>query len=405
MKLTPYDEFPVHQSPYPFSYIPSTDYSWDEGYYWGLFSPDTQVVLAAGMRLNPNTDMIGGYAMLNDKGRQFTLRFSRCWRRDFSLSVGPFTFKIVEPLKSMQLKLATNESGLSFDVTWEGVCPPYLQNHQLAESRGRRTTDQSRYSQAGLGEGWIKWEGREYSVRRDSWTGARDHSWGLYAERPPLGPPRSLLPPGQSTGPRRAMHLWILFRTPEFSGFLDYHETAEGKPCPGGDVFSGPFNGHIHKGWKAEEPIVLESVTRDFRYRKGTRVLDAATLTIIDRQGGRWILHFDIAALPWLPMTFGYTPGSWKDGGTFHTYHGSEELALEWDEIDTSVQPFRYEPYNVRGEGARDTFGFGIDYDKPVHGIEYMSRLTLTAPDGTVHKGAAQVEHFINGRYEPYGFE
>ena len=36
--LTPYDEFPVHQASRPFSYIPSTDYNWDDGYYFGVQS-------------------------------------------------------------------------------------------------------------------------------------------------------------------------------------------------------------------------------------------------------------------------------------------------------------------------------------------------------------------------------
>ena len=64
MKLTPYDEFPVHQAPHPFSYVPSTDYNWDDGYYWGVFDPAIGVVLAMGLRVNPNTDMIGGYDLL-----------------------------------------------------------------------------------------------------------------------------------------------------------------------------------------------------------------------------------------------------------------------------------------------------------------------------------------------------
>lgn len=404
MELTPYDEFPVHQAPYPFSYVPATDYSWDDGYYWGLFNPETRVVLALGLRVNPNTDMIGGYAMLNDNGNQFTVRFSRCWRRDFSLTVGPFTFEIIEPLKSMRLKMAQNDSGLSFDIVWEAACPAYLETHHLAMVRGRRTTDQSRYSQPGVAHGWIRRDDNDYRVDRESWSGARDHSWGLYAERPPLGPDPMLLPPKAADGPGRAMHLWILFRSPQFSGFLDYHETAEGLPCPTGDVFSGPFNGHIYPGWSGP-PIVLASITRDFQYKSGTRILVGAILTVLDESGAKWILKFDITALPWFPLTFGYTPGSWKDGGTFHTYHGSEQLALEWEELDCSVQPFRYEPYRVSGNAARDSFGFGIDSDKPVHGIEYMARLTLTAPDGSRYLGAAQVEHFIKGPYKPYGFD
>ena len=37
--LSKYDDYPVHQSPYPVSHTPSTDFSFDEGYMWGAASP------------------------------------------------------------------------------------------------------------------------------------------------------------------------------------------------------------------------------------------------------------------------------------------------------------------------------------------------------------------------------
>lgn len=44
--------------------------------------------------------------------------------------------------------------------------------------------------------------------------------------------------------------------------------------------------------------------------------------------------EFPVHQAPWVVQTMGYHPGSWSDGGTFFTYHGSEELALEWDQFD-----------------------------------------------------------------------
>src|SRR4029453_3935221 len=60
--LSPYDEYPVHQSPYPISYVPATDYAWDEGYFYGVYSADAQVLMLTGMRINPNADVIGRHA-------------------------------------------------------------------------------------------------------------------------------------------------------------------------------------------------------------------------------------------------------------------------------------------------------------------------------------------------------
>lgn len=402
--LTPYDEFPVHQTPHAFSYMPSTDYNWDEGYWFGVFSPDEKVFLGIYVRINPNTDMIGGCALLNVAGVQTTLRFSRCWRRNFELEVGPFRMRFEEPLRKIRLTLDENDSGLCFDLLWEGTSPAFLEEHHVAMRRGRRTTDQTRYSQPGKASGWIQLRKRRWDVKPETWSGSRDHSWGLYAERPPLSPVDSWLPPRpKDEGPQRALRFWTCFRTEPWSGFFHVHETADGVQTKMNDVFGTPFGGRVFKGW-SEQPIELVSGRHEMEFQSGTRILKKTVFTLQDAAGATWRQIFEPAAPPWVVQTMGSTPGSWKDGGTFHTYHGSEELALEWDEFDFSVQPFQYTPYKVRGEGARDTFGLGVAGSQ-VHGLEYLARVTTHAPDGSVSTGAAQIECFIAARYTPYGFE
>jgi hypothetical protein len=400
--LTPYDEFPVHQAPHPFSVVPSTDYGWDDGYFFGVFNPEEQVFLATGARVSPNTDMIGGYALLNVAGRQTTVRFNRCWRRDFSLRIGPHRIDIVAPLRTIRLALGDNDSGLTFDLLWEASSPAYLEEHHTAENRGRRSTDQSRYTQAGRATGWIQLHGRRWEVTPRLWTGSRDHSWGLYADRPPLAPAAALLPPREETGPRRALRFWTIFRSEPYSGFYHLHETADGVQTRMNDVFGTPFAGAICSGLE-EQPLELAAATHELELAPGTRLLKRAHLRLQDRRGGLWQQTFEVVSPPWFPQTLGYHPGSWKDGGTFFTYHGSEELALEWDELDLSVQPFAYTPYRVTGQAARSPFGEGatVGGSTQAQGVEYLTRVTTRAPDGSTHLGAAQVELFINGPYHP----
>jgi hypothetical protein len=402
--LTPYDEFPVHQAPHPFSHVPSTDYSWDDGYYFGVFSPADKVFLAIGLRVNPNTDMVGGYALMNVGGQQLTVRFSRCWRGNYDLSVGPFSIKFVEPLRTIRLVLEINDSGLAFDLLWEGASPAFLEDHHVSTTRGRNSTDQTRYSQPGSASGTIKLRDRVFNVENVGWSGSRDHSWGLYAGRPPLSPAPSLLPPVRRDGPQRASRFWTIFRTGDYSGFYHMHESADGVQVKINDVFGTPFGGRMFKGW-GEETIELVTGTHELVIETHARILKSARVSMVDSLGRSWIQEVTIATPPWVTMTMGYTPGSWKDGGTFATYHGSEELAFEWDEFDFSHQPMPYAPYMVSGEAASDTFGLGLDYAKPVHGIEYLGEITTIAPDGSRHSGAGQVEFFINGRYAPLGLE
>src|SRR5690606_11759983 len=129
-------------------------------------------------------------------------------RRLADAVIGPLSYRFTEPLKKIQLTLAENVSLLSFDLEWKGTIPAFEEQHHSAENRGRKTTDQTRYSQVGVVNGHIMFDGQRIDVTEEHWTGDRDHSWGLYAERPPLGPPKWLLPPKLAQGKQRAFRFW-----------------------------------------------------------------------------------------------------------------------------------------------------------------------------------------------------
>jgi len=62
----------------------------------------------------------------------------------------------------------------------------------------------------------------------------------------------------------------------------------------------------------------------------------------------------------------------------------------------------------VRYRGKQRTanpLGLGFNFDKPMIGIEYLTRVVLRAPNGETYEGSAHFEHYINGAYVPYGFE
>lgn len=406
--LSRYDEFPIHQASRPFAHIPSTDYSWDEGYYFGVFNAEKQIFLLTGMRVNPNADMIGGYAIINVAGRQYSVRFSRCWRRQIDTVIGPLSYEFVEPMKAVRLRLEANDSALSFDITWTGVAPPFEEAHHVAETRGRVTTDQTRYSQPGVACGVIEFEGVRHEVTPDRWSGDRDHSWGLYADRKPLGGHAEWLPPRETPAVPRALRFWTLFEAGDWSGFYHIHESSTGEQVKMNDVFGAPFEGNLFNGW--DGPTVrLIAARHELRFHPGTRIFSGGTIHLTDELNRPWIQHFDVAAPPWVVQTMGYTTGSWKDGGTMHTYHGSEELAMEWDDFDFSQQPFDYTPYQpAQGRGASSAevlAAFGLGSGAKIHGLEFLTTVELIAPDGTSHRGQGHVENFIQGRFDPYGFE
>ena len=411
--LSKYDEYPVHQAPRPFSHIPSTDYSWDDGYYFSAFSAEEKVYLMVGMRINPNADCVGGYVIMNVAGRQYTVRVSRCWRRQIDTVIGPLSFDFVEPMKAIRLKLDANDSALSFDILWTGTAPAFEEEHHVAETRGRITTNQTRYSQPGVVSGWIQFENKRYELNRGKWAGDRDHSWGLYADRKPLGGHHEWLPPRVVEGIPRALHIWTLFQADDWSGFYHMHEGPRGETSGLNDVFSAPFEGRLYRDWDKEE-VRLVSGRHEMRFQPGTRIFTDGTMYLTDDKGGIWTQHFKVASPPLVPQTSGYMPGGWKDGGTIHTYHGNEhgneELAFEWDDFDFSVQPFDYTPYPPKqGAGvtaARTSEDFGLtSAGAQIHGVEFVCTTELIEPNDTKHSGIAHFENFMFGRYDPYGFK
>jgi hypothetical protein len=389
--LTKYDEFPVHQAPRPFSEIPSTDFAWDDGYFFGLYSAEEGAFFFSGMRVNPNTDVIGGYAGIAVGGRQYTVRFSRPWRIHADTTIGPLTYEFVKPLEVIRLSLEPNDSPLAFDFRWIGVGTVYEEPHHLAVRRGRRTTDQTRYYQSGTGDGWIELGGRRFGFAPGQWWGSRDHSWGIYAQRPPLVPDQKWLPPDVEAGPRRGLRWASWWGSAGHSGMFSVHETEDGARGNMNDVFGTPLEGGIDLADGTRLKVV--DARQELGFYPGTRVLSQARWTLTDDSGGIWRQTYErVASGCWQPATIGYNEGSWRDGGSMATYHGSGSAVQEWDEFDFSELLYDHTMYN------------GYER-KGLHSYEYLARVTTRAPDGSESSGSAHVELFIPGRYRPCGFE
>ncbi len=391
MALTPYDEFPVHATPYPMSYVPSTDFSWDDGYFFGAYSLDHGIFLINGMRIAPNSNVLGAHSSLNVRGVQRTLRLSRVWRDDYSISVGPLRYEFIEPLRTVRMVLEPNESGMRYDVIWRGLAPPHLSAHHRAVRNGRYTTDQSRFNQVGTATGWVEIDGVRYDMDEAPWGAVRDRSWGLYESRPPLADVARWLPPAQEPSLPRALRFSCFLESEGLSSYFHFHEGPDGENVHLNDAFGTPFEGWLNFGWDGPQRKLV-AVRHDLSFAPGTRSLAGGTVVVTDDSGGVWTHRYQVSLPPHVLGQIGYHVGAWRDGGTINTYHGPANPALEWDEFDFSVQPCEH---TFPGTGEKRT----------VFGVEHLAHVTTTTPDGRVLQGRAQIEVFLNGRYSPYGFE
>ena len=257
--INQYDEYPVHQAPYPFSYIPSTDYAWNEGYYFGLYNADE-----------------GRVPLRRHAGQPEHRHDRRLRRRERPRPAdhGPLQPPVAGPRRHEHravLDPLRRTAPADPDEPWRrtthrsrststGSASANIieEPHHLAESRGRRTSDLTRYYQSGTADGWIQVGDKRFTFEPGQWWGSRDHSWGLYLQRAPLLPDPKWLPPSRAArrAPRPALGV-VVGVSPENSGFFSVHESEEGEQVHMSDVFGTPLEGGIDLRRTARDTLKL----------------------------------------------------------------------------------------------------------------------------------------------------
>jgi hypothetical protein len=230
--LTKMDEYPRHQIGGTFDSVQSDSVHWNDGFYFTLGDEATGATLFAAIRLYPNTDVIDGFACVTFDGRQHNMRVSRRLRpRIDDISVGPLSLTIIEPLQTLQLECADNEYGITFDLMWEGLHEPYLEDRIVRYAGGRKVYDRTNFDQCCAVTGTISVKGHTFNVNADTWVGVRDHSWGMGRTG---GAVSNAIAPDNSRDPRRgfAMRQWTMVRMPDRVMFWQFHLQADGSFDP-----------------------------------------------------------------------------------------------------------------------------------------------------------------------------
>jgi hypothetical protein len=141
---------------------------------------------------------------------------------DYAMAVGPLSVDIVEPLRELRFCLGDNESGITFDLTFEARMEPLLEGRFFQVSRGRTTYDAIRYVQHGRALGAIETPEGRIAVAPERWGVVRDHSWGTR----PL-PRAEGQPPGAR--PECRMLLFAPLQLPDFAVHLYLQESEPGR--------------------------------------------------------------------------------------------------------------------------------------------------------------------------------
>lgn len=224
--LTAADELLCHQTADTFATVSQSDLSWTEK-IWGVVSRrDGSMQVDTGMGRYHNRGVLDGFAGASRGREQWVVRASRdLWPDPDLSSVGPLTYEVLEPMRSVRFRLEDNEaSSLRFDITLEAAMPAALEqrDHKRDSAGMRVTSDLLRYHQFAAPRGWVELEGERHTIDPQDWFAVRDHSWGIRGD---VGAPPADLRPGSDAAQIPILYSWspILFTRPDGSSYELHH--------------------------------------------------------------------------------------------------------------------------------------------------------------------------------------
>jgi hypothetical protein len=361
--LTPLDDYLIHQTPEPLAHVSTSDRNFYDRYYFNCHDLTGETFLVVAMGAYPNLNVIDGFATcVQHNERQLVVRASRVLDADRSQTVvGPIGVEVLEGLRRLRVWCEPNEWGLSFDLTFEGVTPPFQEPHFFRRTGDRVVMDYTRLTQTGRWRGWLEVAGERHDVTPEAWWGARDHSWGVR----PVGDPAPGGAPVRDA-PRGFFWNWSPIQFEDDSVMYTISEDADGSRWHEAAARLLPYG--------AEPAMEGLSVKRhDLRLKPGTRLFDGGRIELASQDGEPLVLEFEpLSLLHMAGAGYAYGGDLWRHG----QYHGP--LAVEgdsWEIGDPAVM--------VKVAGQNESVCRVRQGDRIGYGI---------------------FEFILFGLYEPYGF-
>lgn len=339
--LTDFDELTCHQTVTTFDHPDTSDRAWTEKLWCNIHDTTGELVLATGLGVYPNRNVLDGFACVNVGNREQTnIRLSRELRPRISeLALGPLSYRVEQPFRRIRLALDDNPQGISYELELLGRLQPGEERPQFGRMRGRLFVNTCRYAQLGRARGWVKVGDRRFEIDQEQHYAQRDHSWGI---RMGVGAPEQGVQ-DQDIDPFRAMMInWLTAQFSDWGLYCYYIERADGRPMN--------LSGSVVRGLDAEaEPRSIVRVEHDFRYHPRSARMAAGTmvlhledgesvelsmeeLTTLYLRGGNYIGYKGVTHGLWMGP-------EWQDGETWNV--ADPAVANEVHGLDDTVVRLR----------------------------------------------------------------
>ena len=178
--LTPFDDYPIHQTPAPIAQPVSADPNHYDRYWFNGYQRDGGYFFAAAMGHYPNRGVIDAAFSVVHDGVEHSVFASGRMPVDRATEIGPLRIEIIEPLRSVRYVVTDNDHGLTADVTFAARTEAIEEPRQQIVRNNVPMMDYTRLTQWGTWTGTITLPtGVTIDVDHDTSWGVRDRSWGV----------------------------------------------------------------------------------------------------------------------------------------------------------------------------------------------------------------------------------
>lgn len=309
--LTPFDDYPVHQTPAPIAETVSADPNHYDRYWFNGYDRDGRFFLGAAMGHYPNRGVVDAAFSVVHDGVQHSVFASGRMPADRATRVGPVRVDVVEPLKTIRVVVDEGDHGIGADLTFRHRTEAVEEPRQRLTRHNVTIGDYTRLTQWGSWEGRVDLPGGEsIDVRPESTPATRDRSWGVR----PIG---AQVATNFAPEMPQLFWLWAPLHFDDHCTHLALFEHADGDRWLE-QALIVPLAG-------SGEPEHLGRSEVELHWMPGTREIQSARITPHRRDGSALpaidferVLTFRMRGIGYLHPTFGHG-----------TSHGELEVASE----------------------------------------------------------------------------
>lgn len=299
MAITPADDLLIHQTPYTFDRVATSDRNFYDRYFFNGYSPDGAVYFGVAMGQYPNLGITDAAFSIVVDGRQRVVRASKRLGPDrMASAVGPISVEVVRPLHELRVRVEPNAYGIEADLRFTARSLPVEEPHFFRMAGNVPVMDYTRMTQHGGWSGTIRVDGREFALDAASWWGSRDHSWGIrtVGGRDPRG-----APPQQ---PPQFFWNWAPLNFPDLCTLYTVSENGDGTRWHQSGVILTPY---------PDATMTEAAVDYRLQFKSGTRWLESAAITLAPDHGEPLEITFE-PLYPFLMKGLGYGEPKWGHG-------------------------------------------------------------------------------------------